>query len=342
MKKYKVVVVGCGNMANAWVDYALEREDVEIVALVDINEENAKRMAEQKGLSCNVFMDLSEAIKSTEANLIFDVTIPEGHFNVVTTALRLGCNVFGEKPMAAKMEDAIEMLDNVKKTGKTYTVMQNKRFGKDIRAYKQFIQSGIIGEAGYICGDLFLGPHFNGFREIMESPLILDMAIHIFDQARFIIDKKPISVYCHEFSPTGSWYKGDAATVCIFEFEDGSAFCFRGSWCAEGCATSWDGDWRVMGSKGTAIWTGGKAPFAEVVIPSDEKKFTNATQRIEADYSWNGREKHKGCLDEMFGALNENRPAETDSKDNIISMAMVFGAIKSSREGRKVLLTEVL
>ena len=41
----------------------------------------------------------------------------------------------------------------------------------------------------------------------MESPLLLDMAIHTFDQARFITGADALSVYCHEFNPAGSWYR---------------------------------------------------------------------------------------------------------------------------------------
>ena len=41
MDYFRIAVTGCGGMANTWVKYALERQDAEIVALVDINEENA-------------------------------------------------------------------------------------------------------------------------------------------------------------------------------------------------------------------------------------------------------------------------------------------------------------
>jgi hypothetical protein len=36
MKKHRVVVAGCGAMSNIWLDYAAQREDVEVVGLVDI------------------------------------------------------------------------------------------------------------------------------------------------------------------------------------------------------------------------------------------------------------------------------------------------------------------
>ncbi|MFB5265909.1 hypothetical protein ACE41H_03795 [Paenibacillus enshidis] len=50
---------------------------------------------------------------------------------------------------------------------------------------------------------------------------------------------------------------------------------------------------------------------------------------------------HHGCLDEMFQALEEGRPAETDSRDNRLSMAMVLGALESAKSGRRVAIKEL-
>jgi predicted dehydrogenase len=118
---------------------------------------------------------------------------------------------------------------------------------------------------------------------------------------------------------------------------DGSVFTYRGSWCAEGFPTSWEADWRVIGSRGTARWDGASMPAAEVVDET-ASGFFRPVRRVEAAASWQGREGHDGCLDEMFAALEEGRPAETDCRDNLRSMAMVFGAIESAKTGRKVKL----
>lgn len=338
MKDFKIVLAGCGGMANAWVKYAQSRMDAEIVGMVDINKGNAMGMMEKYNFTCGFYTNVTEAIQATGANLVFDVTIPDVHKDIVTAALSLGCNVLGEKPMAASMGEAREMVAMANRTGRMYAVMQNRRYLKNIRAYRELVTGGTIGQAGFITADFFLGPHFGGFRDIMDSPLVLDMAIHTFDQARFIADADPVSVYCHEFNPAGSWYKGNASAICIFEFSNGSVFCYRGSWCAEGAPTSWESTWRVTGSLGTAIWDGAQAPFAEVAIPPEEQQFMNENKRIEASFTWNGEEGHVGCFNEMFAALTENRKAETDCNDNIKSMAMVFGALQSAREGRKIQL----
>ncbi|MFC4809396.1 Gfo/Idh/MocA family protein [Paenibacillus sp. GCM10023250] len=335
---HKIVVAGCGGMANTWVDYALQRDNAEIVGLVDLYEESAKAMAAKKGLNVPTFANLSDALAATGATLVFDVTIPASHKQIAITAMQAGCNVFGEKPMAESYADAQEIVAVSQATGKRYSVMQNRRYLKQIRSFRDLVGSGAIGTPGSIHADFFLGAHFGGFRDVMDNPLIVDMAIHTFDQARFITGADPISVYCHEFNPPGSWYKGNASAICIYEMSDGSVFSYRGSWCADGLNTSWESDWRVTGSLGGARWDGASMPYGEVVNMEKAEGFIREMTRIEGAAVWDGREGHWGCLDEMFAALEEGRPAETDCLDNIKSVAMVFGAVESARTGQKVKL----
>lgn len=325
-------------MSNTWLDYSAQRENAEIVGLVDIFEESARKMAEKRGLNVPTFTDLSQALAATGANLVFDVTIPASHKQIVTTAMEAGCNVLGEKPMAESYADAEEIVRISGQTGKRYAVMQNRRYLKQIRSFRDLVGSGEIGQVGSIHADFFLGPHFGGFRDAMDSPLVIDMAIHTFDQARFIIGADPVSVYCHEYNPPGSWYTGNASAICIFEMSDGSVFSYRGSWCAQGLGTSWESEWRVTGSSGTAKWDGASLPVAEAVDTSKGPEFFLPMKQIEAAVTYEGREGHWGCLDEMFNALEQGRPAETDCLDNIKSVAMVFGAVESARTGKKVQL----
>ncbi|MDR6550796.1 Gfo/Idh/MocA family oxidoreductase [Paenibacillus qinlingensis] len=338
MKAIRIVQAGCGGMANAWIQYALERQDTELVALVDIFEEAAKKMNEKYGLSLPWYASVEEAIRQSNANVVFDCTIPTAHQAVATAALNGGCHILSEKPMASTLEEAEQLADlATSKPELQYAIMQNRRYLKDIRALRGLIAQDVIGHVNFVTANFFIGAHFGGFRDAMSSPLILDMAIHTFDQARFIIQANPVSVYCHEFNPKGSWYEGNAAAACIFEFDNGAVFTYNGSWCSEGAPTSWEAAWRIAGNKGTAIWNQA-APYAEIVAPGQDNKFIYDYQRVEAPYVWTGREGHAGCLDDMFQAILEGRQAETAYSDNIFSTKMVFGAIESAKTGRKVTL----
>ncbi|MNO22769.1 1,5-anhydro-D-fructose reductase [compost metagenome] len=338
--EYRVAVAGCGGMANEWINYALRRPDVSIVALVDIRLEAATAMAVKHGLVCPVFADIGQAIEETGANLVFDVTIPASHYTVASTALAHQCDVFSEKPLAETMEQCNAIAALSERTGRSHAVMQNRRYDPRIRSLRQLIEAGEIGRVGYIGASFFLAPHFGGFRDAMESPLLLDMAIHTFDQARFISGADPVTVYCQEFNPPGSWYAGNASAVCIFEMSDGSVFCYQGSWCAEGAPTSWEASWRIQGDKGAAVWDGTGMPYAEKVADAEPAgKFIRDYERVEGKAADLKETFHHGCLEEMFQALAERRPAETDCRDNRYSMAMVFGALESARTGRKIELS---
>ena len=97
----RAVLVGCGGMSRAWLSAAAERSDVDIVGLVDIDEKNAQSRAEEHGLDgAHIGTDLKVVLGEADPDVVFDVTIPSAHTNVTVTALKHGCHVLGEKPLA--------------------------------------------------------------------------------------------------------------------------------------------------------------------------------------------------------------------------------------------------
>ena len=113
-----------------------------------------------------------------------------------------------------------------------------------------------LGPLTTLNSDFYLGAHFEGFRLSMPHVLLVDMAIHTFDTARFISGADPVSVYCKEWNPRGSWYDHSASAVAIFELTGGMVYTYRGSWCSEGLNTSWEAQWRVIGERGSTTWDG--------------------------------------------------------------------------------------
>jgi predicted dehydrogenase len=127
--------------------------------------------------------------------------------------------------------------------------------------------------------------------------------------------------------------------VAIFEMPSGLRFTYRGSWCAEGLHTSWDGDWRAVGPHGTAVWTDGGVPVLQTVAKAGGFFSEMEESTVEVEPIKGGIE---GSLDEFLQALKTGAVPNGECHDNIVSLAMVFAAIQSSREGRKVRLDEVL
>ncbi|MFN7126377.1 MAG: Gfo/Idh/MocA family protein [Allorhizobium sp.] len=337
----RAVLCGCGAMAKGWLR-ALQSaselgRDVEIVGLVDLDLSVAKALAAEFGLESVVIdTDLASVIEATQADMLFDVVVPAARFAVVSTALKLGCNVLSEKPLATSMDEAKALLTLSAETGRVHAVVQNRRFISGIRRLRRAVDDGLIGDVSGIHCDFFIAPHFGGFREAMDNVLLLDMAIHTFDAARFVSGKHPLSVYCVESNPSGSWYAHGASANAIFKLSGDAVFTYRGSWCAEGRRTSWESAWRLVGSKGMITWDGEET--FEATVAGNEPGLLRGQQVLPVPSAPDEDETHghRSVLAEFIDAVKSGRKPETVSDDNIKSLSMVFGAIESARTGLPV------
>jgi predicted dehydrogenase len=332
----KVVLAGCGGISGVWLEAAKGIPAVEMVGLVDIRESAARQRKEQFGLvNAATGTDLRAMLKTVRPDVVFDCSVPAAHLSVTLEALRAACHVLGEKPLADSMSNARRMVAAARKAQKIYAVTQNRRYDPRIRALRRFLDSGCIGRLTTVNSDFYLAPHFGGFRDRMKHVLLLDMAIHTFDAARFISGADPVSVYAREWNPHGSWYAHGASAIAIFEMTDGIVYSYRGSWCANGPPTSWEASWRVVGEKGGVLWDGGDGFHARV--EKGRSGFVREANDVPVSVPDSPKSGgHAGIIREFVECVRKGRTPETVCTDNIRSLAMVFAAIESAETGRRV------
>lgn len=338
MPARKALLVGAGGMGQAWARNLLAHsEDVTLAGWVDIFKGAAERAAEQLEIS-GVWTgtELERAIDEVQPDFVVDVTIPEAHRDVTVTALKRGLPVIGEKPMAHSLAAAREMIAASEASGKLYMVSQSRRYDGRLSAYRRLIERA-AGEVGILNADFYIGAHFAGFRDEMAHVLVLDMAIHTFDAARYLLgDDRPVAVYAEEFNPNWSWYKGAASATCLFEMASGARFTYRGSWCAEGLPTTWESEWRAVGPKGTALWDGASGISAESVSGSEGFHYPVTPDAETKDDVASGI---AGSLRDFLNALDTGATPMGECHDNYWSLAMVFGAIESAKTGQRVAIS---
>ncbi|MBV8814888.1 MAG: Gfo/Idh/MocA family oxidoreductase [Verrucomicrobia bacterium] len=335
----RAVLVGCGAMSGEWLRSAAAL-GIEIVALVDIEEKNAKARAQEFSLTGPIFTDFKDAIRDTPADMLFDCTIPAAHKEVSSAALQAGLHVLEEKPLALTLEDAVGLVHLAKASGKLHAILQNRRFKRGVRLMRKMLREGVIGEITTVHVDFFIGPHFGGFRESMPHVLLADMAIHPFDTARFLTGANATAVFCEEWVPKNSWYRFGPSVVAVFRMENDIRFSYRASWCADGFRTAWDACWRIIGTEGTLLWDGEENVRAER-LPSDHLltqagAFLKTTEvivpEIEPDpFEVRG---HFSVMRQFLAAMHGGPLPETTSSDNIHSLAMVLAAVESAEQGK--------
>ncbi|MFK0687338.1 Gfo/Idh/MocA family protein [Mesorhizobium sp. IMUNJ 23033] len=337
-----VVLVGCGAMSKHWLDAVRQIDGLAIVGLVDLDAERAKARAREYELTGAVIgTSLDAVLDQTRPDAVFDVVVPAARRDVALSAFAHNCHLLTEKPLADSPENARAIVEAARRAGRVHAVVQNRRYVANVRRIRRFLDSGAIGAATSIHADFFVAPHFGGFREEMAHVLLLDMAIHTFDAARYMVGGEPASVYCQEWEPASSWYRQGSSASAVFDLGGGKVFTYAGSWCAAGFRTSWEGSWRIVAEHGSLTWDGHDALTAELVLPARDGLF-DKTEPVEvppldpADRV----DGHLGIIQDFMQAIETGTQPETRGADNIKSLAMVFGAIESAETGRRVAISK--
>jgi len=319
----KAVLVGAGGMGKAWLGTILADPDVELAGVVDLDLAVASEALSAAGVpDVPVGRDVVEVARSVGADAIVNVTVPQAHHPVTTAALFAGYPVLGEKPVAPTVAQALSLVAAAEASGKPFVVSQSRRYNPHVDAFQA--QARTLGALGSLSTEFFRAPHFGGFREEMDQPLLVDMAIHQFDLARFLLEADPVSVYCESFNPPWSWYAGDASAAAVFAMSSGARYSFTGSWCAPGLETSWNGAWRLSGAAGSAVWDGDNVPVGTEVSVDDPGDGI------------------AGSLAAFTRFLADGSPLWGEVHQNVLSLAMVEAAVESAGTGERVLLDDVL
>lgn len=324
----RVVLVGAGSMGRAWLTTIVAAPDVELVGVADIDPGVARSAAEAAGRpDLPIGADAVALAAATGAHAVVNATIPEAHHPVATAALFSGLAVLGEKPVAATVAQALSLAAAAEVTGELFMVSQSRRWNPHLFALRSMTED--LGAIGTLTTEFSRAPRFGGFREEMAHPLLVDMAIHPFDSARFLLGAEPVSAYCEAYNPPWSWYAGDASATAVFEMEGGIRYVYTGSWCSPGAETSWNGVWRVSGEKGTARWDGDDEPVLDADVQT--------AARSPSPYSGIA-----GSLQVFVEALRTGVPPMGEVHENVLSLAMVEAAVRSADSGQRVLLDDVL
>jgi predicted dehydrogenase len=325
-------------MSKAWLEAARQIDGVSIVGLVDLDVPRAKARAEEFQLDgIAIGRDLEKILASTKPDVVFDVVVPAARRDLALIAFAHGCHLLTEKPLADSRENARAIVEAARGAKRIHAVVQNRRYLAAVRRIRRFLDSGALGAPTSIHADFFVAPHFGGFREEMDHILLLDMAIHTFDAARYMINGEPQSVACREWEPENSWWMQGSSAMAMFDMGRNIVFTYRGSWCADGFRSSWESSWRIVGDRGSLLWDGFDDLRAEV-LTGERAGLFDKVELIPVP-PLDPRDRvggHLGVMQDFISAVVNGGEPETTGTDNIKSLAMVFGAIESSKRGQRV------
>jgi len=148
MGKLKLAMVGAGAISGAHLKALSTVDEIEVVAIADLDPERAAKRAQEFGIP-HTYVDYKEMIAKEDVEAVSVLTWNEAHAAPTIYALEAGKHVLVEKPMAATLADATAMTKAAKKSDKLLMVGLKSRYGDDRIVAQTIADSGVLGDIYY-------------------------------------------------------------------------------------------------------------------------------------------------------------------------------------------------
>ncbi|MFP4353993.1 MAG: Gfo/Idh/MocA family protein [Phycisphaerae bacterium] len=158
MNPVRIAILGCGGMAGGHARKLKVRNDVEIVALCDIDPARIESLCQRRLAEVDPaparFTDPAEMYDQAKPDAVVIVTPHALHYDQAVEALDRGCHVLLEKPMVTSPDQARDLAEKVQQSGKVLIVCYNTAFTRPMIYVRQAIRDGRLGRLEMVTGYL--------------------------------------------------------------------------------------------------------------------------------------------------------------------------------------------
>ena len=338
----RVGIIGAGNRSGAHIAPLKALPDrCRITAVCDIERARAEAALVKVGGDAKPFTSYTDLLAARLCDAVFITTPNYTHKESAVDALKAGCHVLCEKPMATTLDDAREIVDAVRSSKKVFSVGLQFRYASVYRKVRDLVASGAIGDLKYVWAEEFRGDWARLFKDPQENArrnwryyqklsggTLLEKNCHDFDILGWVIGSKPVRVTA---SGGNSVYRDretiDHASVTV-DYENGVQFALGVCMFA-----------KVGRHQTTLVGTDGMIEFPrggnQVTIrrPKQKDEVLQLVEQTGDSYGHHGtRELH---LD-FFDAISTGRAPLTDVKVGYDAMHVPVAAEEAIRDHRVI------
>ena len=335
--KIGVGVVGAGRIGKLHIEHLAQNiPEAELVTICSLNPSDIESFAEQFNVP-KVTTDYNTLLVDPQIDAVLVTAPTNTHVEISQAAAKAGKHIFCEKPIAFDLEQIDETLAIVEKAGVKFQVGFNRRFDASFKRVREAVASGEIGE-----------PHIMRITSRDPAPppieyvkvsggIFLDMTIHDFDMARYLIGDEVVEVYATggvRVDPKIGEAGDIDTTVITLRFQNGVIGTIDNS---REAVYGYDQRVEVFGSKGMVTAAN---PLTDTVT------FSGSEGSRAASPPYFFVERYQPAflaeLQAFFACIQEDTLPAVTGADGRAPVVMGFAALKSLRENRPILLSEIL
>ncbi len=335
--KIGVGVVGAGRIGKLHIEHLAQSiPEAELITICSLNPLGAESLAEQFNVP-KVTTDYNTLLADPQIDAVLVTSSTNTHVEISQAAAKAGKHIFCEKPIAFDLKQIDETLTIVEKAGVKFQVGFNRRFDASFKRVREAVASGEIGE-----------PHIMRITSRDPAPppieyvkvsggIFLDMTIHDFDMARYLIGDEVVEIYAAggvRVDPQIGEAGDIDTTVITLRFQNGVIGTIDNS---REAVYGYDQRVEVFGTKGMVTAAN---PLTDTVT------FSGSEGSRAASPPYFFLERYQSAflaeLQAFFACIQDDTLPPVTGADGRAPVVMGFAALKSLRENRPVLLSEIL
>jgi myo-inositol 2-dehydrogenase / D-chiro-inositol 1-dehydrogenase len=329
-------IIGAGRIGRVHAEtLAFRMPEAQIVAITDVDRDAARALAAHCGIP-KVAESSADILADPEIDAVLICSPTGTHADLIVAAANAGKHIFCEKPIAFCLNKIDNALAAVKAAEVQLQIGFNRRFDPNFARVRHAVASGEIGTPRlmHIISRDPAPPPLSYVRA--SGGIFLDMTIHDFDMARFLIGEEVEEIYTTagvmvdpEIGKAGDL---DTALI-VMRFRNGVIATIDNS---RQAAYGYDQRVEILGSEGKietdncypnhAVVSNGKTVYKDLPLNFFMERYTESFA-VE--------------LQSFTQAVIEKRPTAVTGIDGRIPVVMALAARKSYDEHRPVRLEEV-
>jgi myo-inositol 2-dehydrogenase/D-chiro-inositol 1-dehydrogenase len=332
----KIGLIGAGRIGLLHAANLRTRiPEAELVMVTDVAVEAARQCAERYAIP-SYGKDYRAILDHPEIQAVVICSSTHTHARIIEEAAQAGKHIFCEKPIALNLPVIDQVLERVKSAGVKLQIGFNRRFDANFQRVRQAIEQSEIGQARQlqiISRDPAPPP-----QEYIRTSggIFLDMAIHDFDMARFLLgdEVEEVFVLANALDSQAIAEEGDVDNAIIMlQFSGGAIGTIYNN---RSAAYGYDQRVEVLGNKG-AIAIGNNYPNTAIISDA------NCVRRDLPLYFFIERytESYVVEMAAFIEAVLHDKPVPVTGYDGRVPVAIALTAQRSLAEHRAVRLSEI-
>ncbi len=346
----KAILVGTGGFGSWWCKVFLppniKDQLLEVVAAVDINPEALTHAREHLGLrSDQCYTDVKKALDENKADFCIVVVPPAFHESVVEQAIEHDLHILSEKPIADSLLASVRISQKVASANKKMGVTMSHRFDQDKTTLRRELRSGKYGSLDYlVCRftcDFRRFAAWGKFRHEIPDALMVEGAVHHLDILADMTGAKCDTIYAQTWNPSWGEYAGDSQGLVFLHMENNTRAVYEGAKTNAVGLNGWTQEYiRAECEEATLIMSHRRIE----VFPyqKEHPAYVLEGQGVEIPLLEQPKWANTWLIEKYVRWLEGGEPMETNVEANLQSIALIFGAIESSKTGQSVKVQDLL